>query len=155
MPTPDGKWTAFDYLMGGAGIAAGFGLAYLQHKAKEEQIDKLISLPQEQGFAVVLEVVPPMNNEAWQDFQARLASRARTSERAAILLELARCIVREENEVSKLLQQYDFAQIRMLVPSLLKSKTLVQQLAFIVGLRTFANQGNLVAKAMLSEILSS
>lgn len=155
MPTSDGKWTAFDYLMGGAGIAAGFGLAYLQHKAKEEQIDKLISLPQEQGFAVVLEVVPPMNNEAWQDFQTRLASRARTSERAAILLELARCIVREENEVSKLLQQYDFAQIRMIVPSLLKGKNLVEQLAFIVGLRTFANQGNLVAKAMLSEILSS
>lgn len=155
MPNPSGKWTAFDYLTAGAGIAAGFGLAYLQHKAKEEQIDKLISLPQEQGIAVILEVVPPMNNEAWQDFQTRLASRARTSERAGILLELARCVVREENEVAKLLQQYDFAQIRALVPSLLKGKHLVEQLAFLVGLRTFANNGNLVAKAVLNEILAS
>lgn len=155
MPTPDGKWTAFDYLTAGAGIAAGFGLAYLQHKAKEEQIDKLISLPQEQGFAVIIEVVPPMNNEAWQDFQTRLASRARISERAAVLLELARCVVREENEVGKLLQQYDFAQARAIVPSLLKGKNLVEQLAFLVGLRTFANNGNLAAKAILNEILAS
>jgi hypothetical protein len=155
MPTPDGKWTTLDYLTASAGIAVGFGLAYLQHKAREEQIDRLIDLPQEQGFAVIIEVVPPMNNEAWQDFQTRLSNRARHSEKASILLQLARCIVREENEVGKLLNQYDFAQARMLVPSLLKGKNIVEQLGFLVGLRTFANNGNLTAKALLSEIMAS
>jgi hypothetical protein len=96
-----------------------------------------------------------MNNDTWQDFQTRLNARARTSENARVLLELARCIVREENEVGQLLSKYDFAQARALVPVLLKGKHPVEQLAFLVGLRTYANNGNLAAKAILNEILSS
>jgi hypothetical protein len=155
MPTPDGKWTSFDYLTAGAGIAAGLGLAYLQHRVKEQQIDELLKLDQQQAFLVITEVVPPMTDETWQDFQARLNARARTSEGARVLLELSRCIVREENEVGRLLSQYDFAQARSLVPSLLRGKHLIEQIAFLVGLRTYANNGNLVAKALLNEILSS
>lgn len=150
MPDKSGKWTFGDYLSAGLEVATIFGGAYLNHKIREQEIDNLLSLPLNKAIQVVVQIVPPMDNETWKEFHLRLQNRSQYSNEAQQLLYLARAIVVAENEVAQLMQ-FSMADILQIVPGLLQSKDPTEQLAFVVGLNS---SNDLKAKSLLGRLLA-
>jgi hypothetical protein len=99
------EWDWEEFFKVAAQAAFVIGVGYVGHRIQEAEIDRLLNLSFDDGVRVIVESVPAMNNDQWQDFQSRLSNRAQQSRKAGELLYISRLLVKAENETREIIAQ--------------------------------------------------
>lgn len=140
------NWSNF--FKGAAQVAFVVGAGYAAHRVRENEIDRLVALPLEDGLRVIIQSVPPMDNESCLDFQRRLAARAQHNQNAQTLLIMTKLMVQAENQVRQILGQYGPREAAEICAGVLRTKNDIEQFAF-VSLLYYFSQRDAKAQAVM------
>ncbi|MDX2075218.1 MAG: hypothetical protein SFZ02_02215 [bacterium] len=143
-------WKSFFTSVAQVGFLVGVG--YMEHSARENQIDQLVRLPLERGIQTVIQSVPQMDNDGCLDFQRRLATRAPYNQNANALLALTKLMVQAENQVIQIVKQYQLNDAIQICATLLQQKQQIEQIAFVAYLQ-YLSQRDLKAQAIFGALV--
>jgi len=109
-----------------------------EEKSREEQISRLLHLPLDQAFLIIVESVPALNNDDWMDFQHRLVRRIPSDEQAKTLLKMARLMVEAENEIRGILSLHNIPEAVEIITSMSQTRGHVEQFTLMACLHYLA-----------------
>lgn len=121
---------------------------------RNSEVDRLLTLPLDQGLRVIIESIPSLGNVSWLEFQQCLANRLTYSEKAKSLLIMAGLMVVAENSLQNIVNNYDVKEACRHLDILLLDKNKVEQFAIIAFLRFMAKsdkQANAILEIYLKK----
>lgn len=111
---------------------------YLQDSDQETVIDRMLKLPLDEAFLIIVESVPSLDNVTWLDFQRQLAARAQNDPQALTLLKMAHMMVNAENKVREILSLYGVVEAVAITKVLLQVRNKSEQFALLAFLHHLA-----------------